>query len=190
MQEACTSPIWKDIWPQCILLTVNTLHFRYNETRFWSFLIKRGDFFFKNNSHYLNQCWNIVNWTLRNKLQWNFNRNYNIFIKENALRGVVCEMAVMLSRPQCVKLRAAILKSYFPLNAPTNIMDELQKNVIKIHNFSFTIMHLSISSAEWRTLCPGGDALSAAKGVELTTKYSRGFVFRLVWWWYSAVHCG
>ena len=23
-------------------------------------------------SHYLNQCWNIVHWTLRNKLQWNF----------------------------------------------------------------------------------------------------------------------
>ena len=23
-------------------------------------------------SHYLNQCWNIVNWTLRNKLKWNF----------------------------------------------------------------------------------------------------------------------
>ena len=22
-------------------------------------------------SHYLNHCWNIVNWTLRNKLQWN-----------------------------------------------------------------------------------------------------------------------
>ena len=25
-------------------------------------------------SHYLNQCRNNVNWTLRNKLQWNFNR--------------------------------------------------------------------------------------------------------------------
>ena len=24
-------------------------------------------------SHYPNQCWVIVNWTLRNKLQWNFN---------------------------------------------------------------------------------------------------------------------
>ena len=24
-------------------------------------------------SHYLNQCWNIVNWTFRNKLQWNSN---------------------------------------------------------------------------------------------------------------------
>ena len=35
-------------------------------------------------SHYLNQCWNIVNWSLGNKLQWNFSRNSNIFIKENA----------------------------------------------------------------------------------------------------------
>ena len=33
-------------------------------------------------SHYLNQCWNIVNWTLRNKLHWNFNRNSNIFVQE------------------------------------------------------------------------------------------------------------
>ena len=53
-------------------------------------------------SHYLNQCWNIVNWTLRNKLRWNFNRNSKIFIKENAFENVVCEMASILSRPQCV----------------------------------------------------------------------------------------
>ena len=26
-------------------------------------------------SNYLNQCWNIVNWTLRNKLKWNFSQN-------------------------------------------------------------------------------------------------------------------
>ena len=38
-----------------------------------------------------------------NKLQWNFNRNSNIFIQENAFESVVCEMAAMLSRPQCVK---------------------------------------------------------------------------------------
>ena len=54
-------------------------------------------------SHYLNQCWNIVNWSLRNKLQWNFNWNSNIFIQENALENIVCEMASILSRPQCVK---------------------------------------------------------------------------------------
>ena len=46
--------------------------------------------------------WNIVNWTLRNKLQWKFNRNSNIFIHENAFESFVCEMAAILSRPQCV----------------------------------------------------------------------------------------
>ena len=35
-------------------------------------------------SHYLNQCWIIVNWTLRNKLQGNFNQNTKFFIHENA----------------------------------------------------------------------------------------------------------
>ena len=54
-------------------------------------------------SHYLNQCWNFVYWTLRNKLQWNFNWNSNIFIQENAFESVVWEMAAILSRPQCVK---------------------------------------------------------------------------------------
>ena len=44
-------------------------------------------------SHYLNHWWNIVHWTLGNKLQWNFNRNSNIFIQENAFENVVCEIA-------------------------------------------------------------------------------------------------
>ena len=52
-------------------------------------------------SHYLSQCLNIVNWNIRNKLRGNFNRNSNIFIRENAL--VVCEMASILSRPQWIK---------------------------------------------------------------------------------------
>ena len=50
----------------------------------------------------LNQCWNIVNWTLRNKLQWNFNRNSYIFIQENAFEKVVCKIAAILCRSQCV----------------------------------------------------------------------------------------
>ena len=40
--------------------------------------------------------------TLRNILQWNFNRNSDIFIQENAFESVICEMAAILSRPQCV----------------------------------------------------------------------------------------
>ena len=53
--------------------------------------------------HYLSQCWNIVNLTLRNKLQWNVNWNSYIFIRENAFEYVVCEAAAILSQPQCVK---------------------------------------------------------------------------------------
>ena len=54
-------------------------------------------------SHYLNQCWDIVNWTLGNKLQWNLNRNLNIFIEENTFEKVVCEILFISSRPQCVE---------------------------------------------------------------------------------------
>ena len=61
-------------------------------------------------SHYLNQCWNIVNWTLRNKLQWTFNRNSNIFIQEIAFENVVCKMASILSRPQYVKNNCGMLQ--------------------------------------------------------------------------------
>ena len=49
------------------------------------------------------QWWYIVNWNLKNKLKGNYNRNSNIFIQENAFENLVCEMAAILSRPQCVK---------------------------------------------------------------------------------------
>ena len=45
----------------------------------------------------------IVNWTLRNKLQWNFSRNSNIFIQENVFESVVWKMAAILSWPQQVE---------------------------------------------------------------------------------------
>ena len=35
--------------------------------------------------------------------QWNFIKNSKVFVQENALQHVVCEMAAILSRPQCVK---------------------------------------------------------------------------------------
>ena len=51
----------------------------------------------------MNQCWNIANWNIRNKLQWNLNRKSDILIPENAFENVVCEMTAMLSRPLYVK---------------------------------------------------------------------------------------
>ena len=53
-------------------------------------------------SHYLNQCWNIANWTLWNKLQWNFDWYSCFFIRRNAFENVVCEMAAILSRERWV----------------------------------------------------------------------------------------
>ena len=42
-------------------------------------------------SHYLNQWWLMVNWTLGNKVQWNFYQNWNIFIDKIAFENVVCQ---------------------------------------------------------------------------------------------------
>ena len=53
-------------------------------------------------SHYLNQCWNIVNSNLGNRLEWNLMWNSYIFIQENTFENVVCEMVVIYSQPQCV----------------------------------------------------------------------------------------
>ena len=49
-------------------------------------------------SHYLNQFWILVNWTLRNKLRWNFNQNTKLYIHENASENIVCETSTILSR--------------------------------------------------------------------------------------------
>ena len=50
-------------------------------------------------SHYLNQCWLIVYWTLRNNLQWNSNKKTKVFIHENASE---CVVTAILSRKRWV----------------------------------------------------------------------------------------
>ena len=60
-------------------------------------------------SHFLNQCWNIVNWALKNKLYWNLNRISHIFINEYAFENVVWKMAAILFRPECVKTKKRVL---------------------------------------------------------------------------------
>ena len=50
----------------------------------------------------MNQCWNIVNWIIKNKFQWILNLNLYIFIQENAFKNVICKMAAILSRFQYV----------------------------------------------------------------------------------------
>ena len=47
-----------------------------------------------------------------NKLQWNFNRNSNIFIEENTFENVVGEILLISSRPQCVKYIPGFVMRY------------------------------------------------------------------------------
>ena len=54
-------------------------------------------------SNYLNQCLNIVNGALGNKLQTNHSRNLHIFVQDNVFENVVRKLAAILSRPQYVK---------------------------------------------------------------------------------------
>ena len=68
-------------------------------------------------SHYLNQCWNIINWTHGNKLQWNLNRNLYIFIHENAFETVIRKLAPILSRPQ---FNASSVTIYWHCNSHTS----------------------------------------------------------------------
>ena len=60
-------------------------------------------------SHYLNQCWNILNWSFGNKLQWNLNQNLHIFIQENLFENVIWEMTAILSWPQWVNSQSYCL---------------------------------------------------------------------------------
>ena len=78
-------------------------------------------------SHYLNKCWIIVNWTLVNIFQWNFNQNTTFFIDKNAFDNVVWKMSAILSRPQCVNGRIKVNTSY----DKTKTIDITQVNQIK-----------------------------------------------------------
>ena len=67
-------------------------------------------------SHYLNQCCNIVNWTLGNEIRWNFNRNSYIFIHYSAFEN----KAVILSRPQSVNWQSSCCSCLYEKNAMQN----------------------------------------------------------------------
>ena len=50
-------------------------------------------------SHYMNQCWNIVNCTLGNIFQWHLNQNTTIFVTENAFENIVRKMSTIFLVP-------------------------------------------------------------------------------------------
>ena len=67
-------------------------------------------------SHHLNQWWNIINWILGNKLQWNPCRN--LFISTqltlNVFENTFWKMVAILSQPQYVKTRSSRVYTSLP----------------------------------------------------------------------------
>ena len=65
-------------------------------------------------SHYLNQWWLIVNWTLTNIVQWNLHRNLK---KKSStklhLKMSSAKVVVALMSPHCVKTSADISRHFY-----------------------------------------------------------------------------
>ena len=68
------------------------------------------------------QCWNIVNRTIRNNIQWKVNRNSYIFIHENAFENVVWKKAAMLSWPQCANWTGCVVFTKFKISIRTGAL--------------------------------------------------------------------
>ena len=91
------------------------------------------------------QCCYIVNWTLRNKLQLNINRDATVVIQENAFENVVCEMTAILFRSQCVK-HAGHTRLYLYNTLQSYNMDDFT-HVSQVHViFNVTIINRRIAS--------------------------------------------
>ena len=107
--------------PQCVnLLRLSDAYMRWKSSHHW---FRQWLVAWPAPTHYLNQCCNIVNWTFWNKLQWNFNLNSYIFIRENPFENVVWKMGAILSQPQCVNTPIHLCYtadwSHHPLNGST-----------------------------------------------------------------------
>ena len=86
-------------------------------------------------NHYLNQCWNIVNWTLGNKFQWKLNEDISISFQENTFENVVCKMAAILSWSRCVTM---LCIKYIPSCACAPVSDA---NAVSLPAFSVIVLN-------------------------------------------------
>ena len=89
--------------------------------------------------HYLNQWRNIVDCTLGNKLQWNFNRDQYVFIQEKAFEAVVGKLVSISFQPQWRKM--CFLNSFHHKNLGTIFYLDV-RNEIWLPNYIVTVKDL------------------------------------------------
>ena len=102
----------------------------------------------------------IIDWTLRNKLQWNFNQNTKLFIDENASKSIVCEMTAILSWGRWIDLIAVLswqhyLATTYALHSPYTLKTTanfrprpdvgLTKQICPIHYHFFLKSKISLT---------------------------------------------
>ena len=77
-------PMRRNWWDKLIFKKVITDN-QHNDNGFLTIQNKRYLIVvIRRKAFYLNQFWVIFNWSLRNKLRWNFTRTTKLFIQENA----------------------------------------------------------------------------------------------------------
>ena len=103
---------------------------------------------------YLNQCWYMLNSNPRNKLQWNLKWKSYIYMQKNAFENGVCEMAAILSLPQCVS-------HYWPKWILSSRQVKLNLSVSKVSSK----FHYEIVPWNWNALTC---ALTSRQWVNLT----------------------
>ena len=62
-----------------------------------------------------NQCWDIINWALKNKPQWSCNRISYIFVQLNAFQIIFCEMAAIFPGLYTLNDRHRRQHNYVPI---------------------------------------------------------------------------
>ena len=108
-------------------------------------------------SHYLNQCWVIVNWTNSNKVQCTFNQNSNFFIQENAFENVACEIAAIFSRREChtymcmscvcramYNMFVATLSDSIPPMIMRSVIDSMSEKYSMLSCFQMNVKHINV----------------------------------------------
>ena len=140
-------------------------------------------------SHYLNQCWVIVNLTLTNKRQWYFNQNTKLFIHENASENIVCEMAASLSREGWLKVRVWI-SPYIPHKTMGCYYNGVIMSVMASQITCLTIVYLIVySDADQRKhqsvtgLCEGNSPVTGEFPAQRTSNAENVSI----WWRHHGV---
>ena len=107
----------------------------------------------------------MVNWTTKNKLRWNLNRNSYIFLQEKASENVVWKMAAILSGVNMLSFVASLPIGSLVTNCNVPVMkplspllgkrhfDGLVKNCIGVTTGLHYGISLKISFAKGWSLC-------------------------------------